>query len=190
MLGADDPLPARPQRILVVGVSGVGKTTLAGRIASALGIPHTEIDALYHGPNWSYRESFLAEVTALAEGAAWVTEWQYRTARPILLARADLMVWLDLPIRVTLTRLIVRTVRRRVHRTVLWNGNVEGPLWKFFTGRDHIIRWGISTRAKYKRMVPDLERQPAHPDVVRLATTREVAAWLAGPLAAASASDR
>ena len=32
VLSFDDPLPARPARVLVAGVSGVGKTTLAARI--------------------------------------------------------------------------------------------------------------------------------------------------------------
>lgn len=182
MLGAGDPLPRRPQRILVAGVTGVGKTTLAAELAVRLGVPHTEIDALYHGPDWTYRESFLPDVAELAASDAWVTEWQYNSARAQLAARADLLVWLDLPTRVMLTRLIIRTVRRRLHRTELWNGNREGPLWRFFTGRDHIIRWGIQTRAKYREIVPALERQPEHPVIVRIRTARELTRWVQGPL--------
>ena len=39
-------------RIAITGPSGSGKTTLAVEIARTLGIPHVEIDALHHGPNW------------------------------------------------------------------------------------------------------------------------------------------
>src|SRR3954454_17688227 len=183
MLGAEDPLPHRPRRILVAGVTGVGKTTLARRISQLTGLPHTEIDALYHGPGWTYRETFLDDVDALTSSPAWVTEWQYKSARATLAARADLLVWLDLPARVSLSRLILRTVRRRLRREVLWNGNVEGPLWHFFTGRDHIIRWALRTQRKYKHTVPALEAEAPDLVIVRLTSEAEVRSWLSGPLA-------
>jgi adenylate kinase family enzyme len=183
MLGPDDALPFAPRRILIAGVTGVGKTTLARRLATLTGSPHTEIDALYHGPNWSYRETFLDEVTALAASDAWITEWQYRTARPVLTPRAELLIWLDPASRVALPRLIRRTIRRRLRREVLWNGNVEGPLWKFFTGRDHIVRWALTTQHKYKESVPALEREHPGLVLVRLRSDREKERWLAGPLA-------
>jgi adenylate kinase family enzyme len=187
MLGAADPLPHRPRRILIAGVTGVGKTSLAARVAELTGSPHTEIDALYHGPDWTYRESFLDDVDILTSGAGWVTEWQYSSARATLAARADLLVWLDLPARVSLTRLVRRTVRRRLRREVLWNGNTEAPLWHFFTGRDHIIRWALRTQTKYKRTIPELETASPHLVIVRLTTAADVERWLEGPLAAAVA---
>lgn len=61
-------------RIIVIGTSGAGKTTLAGRIAARLGIEHVEIDALYHGPGWTPRSAFLDDVRALA---AWRTRHTY-----------------------------------------------------------------------------------------------------------------
>lgn len=111
----DDAVPT-PRRVLVAGVSGAGKTTLAARIGERLDLPHTEIDALHHGPGWVPRPSFVADVEALASQDAWVTEWQYSTVRRFLVERADTLVWLDLPHRVTFARLVRRTVRRRVHR--------------------------------------------------------------------------
>ena len=53
VLRFDDPLGFRPRRVVVAGVSGTGKTTLATRIAPILDAPHTEIDGLYHGPSAS-----------------------------------------------------------------------------------------------------------------------------------------
>ncbi len=183
MLGPGDPLPARPRRILVAGATGAGKTTLAGRIASLTGAPHTEIDALYHGPGWTYRESFLEEIDELTLRPEWVTEWQYRSARSTLASRADTLVWLDLPSLVALPRLVRRTVRRRLRREELWNGNQEPPLWHFFAGRDHIIAWALKTQRKYKRTVPALEREHPSLTIVRLGSQRDVERWLAGPLA-------
>jgi len=57
-----DPLPHRPRRVLVAGTAGAGKTTVAGWIAMALQLPHVEIDALFHGADWTPRPSFIDDV--------------------------------------------------------------------------------------------------------------------------------
>jgi adenylate kinase family enzyme len=138
VFGPHDELPVAPRRVLVAGITGAGKSTLAVRVAAILDVPYTEIDGLYHGPNWTPRASFLTDVDALAAGEGWVTEWQYSSARDRLAARADTILWLDLPLRVSLRRLVVRSVRRRIRRTPLWAGNVEAPWWHLFTGQDHV----------------------------------------------------
>lgn len=191
MLCADDPLPYAPRRVVVAGVSGSGKTTFAARIARVTGGAHTEIDALFHGPGWTPRATFLDDVRTLVEGEKWTTEWQYSAARPLLAERADLLVWLDFPFAtVTLPRVTSRTLRRRVRREQLWNGNVEPPLRTFFTDREHIVRWAIRTRSKYREWIPQLDAESPHLAVVRLRTPREGERWLRGPLARAVAEGR
>lgn len=180
MLTAADALPHRPRRVLVAGISGSGKTTLAARIGEALDIPHTELDSLHHGPHWTPRPDFLADVRSLAAGDSWVTEWQYAAARPVLTARADLLVWLDLPFPLTLSRVVRRTVRRRVRREVLWNGNVEPPLHTVLTDQEHVVRWAISGRHNLDARVPAVLEQ--HPRLVgvRLRSPRDVEHWMRG----------
>jgi adenylate kinase family enzyme len=180
VLTASDPIPRPlPRRIVVAGVSGVGKSTLARRVAGGLGLPYTEIDALYHGPDWTPRPSFRSEIAELAAGDAWVTEWQYPDARPLLADRAELLVWLDLPFRVTLARVIRRTVRRARTHQELWNGNVEPGLWHAVANRDGVVRWAVATRHRFRREVPPLAE--SHPGlvVVRLRSRREVDGWAA-----------
>ena len=178
LLRPEDPLPHRPQRILVNGSSGAGKTTLAALLADRLGIPHTELDALHHGPEWVRRPEFLADVQALAAAERWITEWQYGDARPILLARCDLMVWLDVPRATAVRRVVRRTVRRRLRREVLWNGNVEGPLHRVFRDPEHIIRWAWTSYPRAAERVRDaLEQRPELP-VVRLRDDADVERWL------------
>jgi len=148
--------------VLVAGVSGSGKTTLAARIARMTGGPHTEIDGLFHGPGWEPRPEFSDEVRAFTAADTWTTEWQYSSVRELLAERADLLVWLDLAfVRVTLPRVVRRTLRRRIHRTELWNGNREPRLRTIFRDPEHIIRWSISSRNAYADRVPAAER--AHP---------------------------
>jgi len=178
MLTATDPLPCRPARILVAGVTGSGKTTLASHIGELLGIPHTEIDSLFHGPDWTPRESFAADVEQFTAAPDWVTEWQYGQARALLAERADTLIWLDFPIPLSLWRLIRRTVTRRLLRQKLWNGNIEPPFHRIFTDRNYILRWGWRTRAKCRTMVPALETTAPHLQLVRLRSPREVHVWL------------
>jgi len=178
LLGAGDPLPARPRRVLVAGTSGAGKTTLARGLAALLDLPRTELDALRHGPGWVPRPSFGAEVEALAAGDAWVTEWQYTAVRPLLAARADLLVWLDLPRAVVLSRLVRRTVGRRLRGEVLWNGNREPPLRTVPTDPEHVVRWAWSSHARTGPRVLALVEQRPELAVVRLRSPREVDRWL------------
>lgn len=191
MFTAADPPPEHPQRILVAGVSGSGKSTLARSLAALLGIGYTELDSLFHGPNWEPRAEFANDVENLTQEPTWVSEWQYSAVRRLLAQRADTLIWLDYPMPVSMVRLIRRTVRRRRQREELWNGNYEGPLWGIFTDPDHIIRWGWQTRNKLKALVPTLERKFPGLRVVRLRSPREADTWLerlAAEVTAASAS--
>ncbi|MFV0253855.1 MAG: AAA family ATPase [Beutenbergiaceae bacterium] len=188
MLGAADPLPYRPARVLVAGVSGSGKTTLADRIGSVLAIEHTELDGLFHGPGWTPRPEFEADVQTLVTQPRWVTEWQYRPVRCLLLSRADMLVWLDHPyLLVTLPRVVRRTLVRRVRRVRLWNGNVEPPLRTFLTDRDHIVRWSVRTRDRYRKHMPAVVAERPELPVVRLGDPRQVERWVHGPLRHAAA---
>lgn len=169
-----------PTRIGVAGVSGVGKSTLCARIAAALDLPYTELDSLFHGPNWTPLASFEDNVDAILRTDRWVTEVSYfgHGVGDRTLVRAELLVWLDYPMRIGFARLLRRTLSRRLRRAPLWNGNVEPPLWTFFTDDTHILRWGISTRNKWKQRMPRV--RAAHPDleILRFTHPRDTEAWL------------
>ena len=177
LLGPDDPLPAQPRRVLVNGSSGGGKTTLATALAADLDLPHTEIDSLFHGPGWTPRPEFLDDVRALAAQEEWITEWMFGEAQPLLLPRCDLMVWLDTPRPVAMWRVTRRTLRRRLRREVLWNGNVEGPLRKIFTDPEHIIRWAWSSHPRAAERVDQVLQDRPELPVVRLRGPEEVRRW-------------
>jgi energy-coupling factor transporter ATP-binding protein EcfA2 len=178
MLDAFDPITAPPHRVLVAGVTGVGKSTLAKLLARRLNLPYTEIDSLYHGPNWTPRPSFLTDIAALSATEYWITEWQYASARTQLAARAELLVWLDYPVRVFLFRLIRRSVWRRLTHQKLWSGNTEAPLWHLVTGKDGVIAWALSSSRKYPKLMADLEWTTPQLTIVRIRSQRELDSWL------------
>lgn len=124
-------------------------------------IPYAELDALYHGPNWTKRPTFEDDLDRFTSQPAWITEWQYDEARPLLLDRADTFIWLDLPFPLVLWRVTSRTACRWITREELWAGNREQPLWKIFTDRSNIIRWSIASRHVVRDQMPTI--RTAHP---------------------------
>lgn len=178
MLSADDPITWKPERIAVAGVSGSGKTTLCDELARILECRRVEIDSLYHGANWTPRETFLDEVRELVSVTSWAVELQYGEARPLVASRADTLLWLDYPARIQMTRLIRRTVRRRVQRVELWNKNYEQPLWKVLTDQDHILRWGWRTRKKLQPLIPTLADRFPGLHVVHLTHPSQTSRWV------------
>lgn len=151
---------------------------MARRLASLLGVPHVEIDSLFHGPGWAPNPDFVAEVERFTSGENWVTEWQYSSARPRLAERAELLVWLDYPRAVVMWQVVRRTIKRRVRREVLWNGNVEPPLRTIIRDPEHIVRWAWSTHRSTGQRVEDLLRLRPELLVVRLTSRDAARAWL------------
>lgn len=168
--------------MLIAGLTGSGKTTLARRIAADWGLPHTELDSLFHGPNWTPRASFLEDVRALSTQSHWVTEWQYtsRGVGTFLVPRAQLAIWLDYPYRIVRWRLIRRTIVRRLLRIELWNGNREHGLTRLFSRdpEENILHWQRLTRNKWAERMPGYIAQFPHLTVVRLRHPRETEDWL------------
>jgi adenylate kinase family enzyme len=161
-------------RIVVMGPSGSGKTWVSEQLARALGVPHVEIDALHHGPNWEScgPEVLRERVVAATQGDAWVADGAYhRMIGEVVFERADRVAWLDLPVPVVMSRLLRRTYRRKKHRIELWAGNREGP-W-----RESIryLIWPALTRAfENRRSLPALFAEHPHLQVHRLRSDRAV----------------
>lgn len=166
--------------MLVAGTSGAGKTSWARRISHRLDLPQVELDALHHGPGWVPRPEFADEVRELAARPAWVCEWQYQQARRQLAARAELVLWLDLPVATVMRQLVVRTVWRRLRRQELWNGNVEPPLRTILSDPEHVIRWAWRSRKRTGQRIHALLAERPDLPVVRVRSHRQAAQWLTG----------
>ena len=162
---------------VIASASGSGKTTLARELARRLDVPFHELDALVHGPNWTTTpdDELRAQVTPIVQSSGWVVDGTYRgKLGDLVLENADLIVWLDLPMRVWLPRLLRRTWRRVRRREELWNGNRETLRNVFLTG-DGLLYWAIRQHFRRRRVYP-IALAPF--PTVRLRSTRDVRLFL------------
>lgn len=170
------------RRVVVVGTSGTGKTTVASRIAAALGAPHVELDSLHWEPGWTEApvDVFRSRTIEATSGESWVADGNYSVVRDILWGRADTVVWLDYPFRVAFWRTLRRTVRRILTREELWNGNREGL--SALVGPDSMPLWVLKTYWRRRRQYPELFASPEYSrlTLLRHGSTGETERWLAG----------
>ncbi len=92
-------MTAPPRRVAVLGGAGAGKSTLARRLGEALDAPVVHLDRLAFGPGWARlgAEAFRARLGPLVDAPTWVVEGTYPEVAGLVLARADLTLWLDQP---------------------------------------------------------------------------------------------
>ena len=102
------------QRVLVMGSSGSGKSTFARRLANRTGLPFVSLDALYWQPGWqpSELEPFGLRVAEAASASGWIMDGNYMNtgAGELRRARADTVIWFDLPRYVCMTGIMTRIV--------------------------------------------------------------------------------
>jgi adenylate kinase family enzyme len=185
-----DAVPAgqstqRMRRIAVIGCIGAGKSTLARRIGNACRLPVVHLDQLWW-QDGSYRITGYQTVAAhtmagpafrdlqqeLAAADTWVIDGGYIPDLDTRLTRADTVVFLDLPRRVCLWRLLRRHNRRRPD----YPGGVrEGVGWLFILAR-WILRYPSQKRPAIEFAIAG--HCPADTTVIRLRSRRQVTDFL------------
>ena len=141
-------------RIVVVGTSGAGKTTLARAIAARLELPHIELDAINWQSGWRDLarhdpDEFVRRVAEAIQVEAWVLDGNYGPVRDMVWQRATHLVWLDYERPVIMARVIRRSFLRAILRTELWAGNRER--WLHMLRPSHPIRWAWGTWGRRRR---------------------------------------
>jgi adenylate kinase family enzyme len=165
---------------VVKGTSGAGKTTVCAELARRLDLPHIELDAIHHLPNWTTDtpEEFRRKVSLLLEESpdGWIIDGNYDSKLgDVIVSRADTILWLDLPLYVKLVRTARRSLQRITERKELWNGNKES--WRdAFLSRDSVTLWAIGAHRRHRREWP--ARFAGDRRLVRLRSRREVRTWI------------
>jgi len=152
------------RRVSVVGNAGSGKTTVGRALAARLGVPFVELDAIFHQPGWRPLppEEFRSRVEAVVAADGWVVDGNYSAVRDLVWARADTVVWFDLPRWTVMRQVVGRTLRRTLTRVELWNGNREpvSGLLRLDPERS-IVRWAWVKHTRYRDRFAAAARDPA-----------------------------
>ena len=171
------------KRVVVVGVTSAGKSTLAETLARRFDLNYVELDALYWEPDWQGAplEVFRARVEKAMEAERWIVAGNYHIVRDLIWPKAEAIIWLDYPLLIVLRQLTRRTFKRWWTRELLWGTNRE-PLWVHFKlwSTDSLYHWLLKTYWRRKRETPLLLSQPAHRHLtfIRLSHPGETQEWL------------
>ncbi len=167
---------ALPRRIWIVGHTGSGKSTLARELARRLGIEPTHLDDIFWQPRWQSlpEHEFMERVREIIARPSWVIDGNYRSVRRQYWDQADLVIWLDLPLRVTFPRVCWRTFCRWLTRARVCNGNRE-TFANTFLRKDSILWWCLSMHRSHRRRYA-LETEGRN--CLQLRSPRSVRQWL------------
>lgn len=166
----------RMRRVLIIGNSGGGKSTLARRLGAKLGLPVIHLDVLFWKPGWieSDDDEFRARTAVALDAPAWVCDGNFDGSWDLRMPLADTIVWIDQPAWLCLVRAIWRVVEHRDGtRPDMAEGCRESVDFKFY----HFI-WTFGRKVRPK-LEAALAEHGAHARVVRLKNDRQVADFLA-----------
>ena len=110
------------QRVLVIGISGAGKSTFSRALATETGLPLIHLDKEFWRPGWvqTPRQEWRARVSELAAGERWIMDGNYDSSLDLRLPRADTVLWFDYP--------MLRSLRRAMWRAATSYGRVRSDM--------------------------------------------------------------
>jgi adenylate kinase family enzyme len=149
------------RRVIIVGPSCSGKSTIGEELAERLGVPFIELDALFWKPGWqeSGEEEFRERLLCSHAGDAWVSSGNYlRHTREVTWPRAEAIIWLDFPLWRTVPRILTRSWRRWRRKELLWGTNYE-RFWdqlKLWSPSNSLIAYSVSRHRRNQRVFTEL----------------------------------
>ena len=170
------------RKIIIAGSAGVGKSTLARKLSKKLEVPHIELDHLFWLPGWKPRSE--AERKAIArekiEGLSeWILCGNHFYLSDITLGKADTVVWLDYPLRISLWGVFKRAIRSVIKKEKIVGANVETAA-RLFSPKRSILLYTVRTygqsRKHYSNMMNSSEYK--HVKFICLRSRKEMREWL------------
>ena len=122
------------KRIMIIGQPGSGKSTLAKSLGQITGLPVVHIDTIHWQTGWVERSQ--DERTRLCEEVhvrdEWIFEGGHSITWPSRIARAEMIIALDIPFHIRAWRVFWRTIKHYGKtRADLPEGCPERFNWEF-----------------------------------------------------------
>ena len=137
------PLSALGQRIIILGPSNSGKSTLAVSIARKQAMIAVHLDQLRQIPNTNWQERPDADFAQLHNAAiqkdSWVMDGNYSSLMPQRVERATGLIALNSNVWLRYFRYVKRTLRNNEARAGHLEGGEDQLSWK-------MTRWIMQTR--------------------------------------------
>lgn len=157
------PLETLGQRIMVLGPSNAGKSTLAAALSARLDLPLVHLDQLQHLPNtdWVPRleEDFVALHDQAIQNERWIMDGNYSRLMPKRFERATGVILLTSNHWVRLARYLKRTLVNPNARIGQLEGGQEHLKWEMI---DWIIFKTPKNSHRYANMVKSAELPSLH----------------------------
>lgn len=154
------------KRVVIVGSSSCGKTTLANNISNKLGLEHKELDYFYWEPNWKEAALpvFRSRVEKFTSQDSWITDGNFASsAGDIVWSRATHIIWLDYSLPLIIKQFFIRSISRALKQEVLWTGCKE-TLWNSMFSPNSLLIWIIKNYKKNRVMFLKLAQSSDYPN--------------------------
>ncbi len=170
------------KKIIIAGSAGVGKSTLGRELSKTLLMPHIELDHLFWLCNWrsrseSERRKIAKEKTAsLSE---WILCGNHFYLDEITFGKADTVIWLDYPLRISLWGVFKRALKSIVKKEKIVGCNIE-KVSRLFSFRGSILIYTVKhykkTKKRYVNMMHSSKYK--HLNFICLRSPREMREWV------------
>lgn len=178
------PLNTLGQRLLIIGNSCSGKSTLGAHLTASLNVPFVELDALNWEPNWvglndTNPDELMRRMQTATADDRWVVAGSYtQFSQQVFWPRLETIVWLDLPLYQLVGRMLRRSWQRWRTRELLWGTNYEKfwPQLMVWRKEDSLL-WWIVTQYQPKRqkmLAYQVDPQWSHIRFIRLCSSTEI----------------
>ena len=162
------------EKILIIGCSCSGKSTLARALAEKKGIPLVHLDQLWWKSGWENVsiEEFDARLDRALDMESWIIDGNFSRTMPLRLSRCDTIIYLDFNRWQCLLGMVQRLLESRGKvRQDMPRGCPERFDWEF-------VKWIWNFNRNNRNMNYTWISQAKHAKAIILKNRKEVKAFL------------
>ena len=163
------------KKVLVIGCSGVGKSTFAKCLSQQTGLPYVATDPFYWEADWQLAttENVVKRVEQVTLQDAWILDGNFDAQRDLVWQRADTIIWLDYPLSQVAFQVTKRNLGLWLNQKSTWSGN--RMTWaRAWSGIRHALKSHSLKRENYPLLLNDV----SHLQVFHFKRSEEATNWL------------